>query len=99
MTTRYQVLPAVRGYKVFDDLEGRAVSIHARRAEALFDARVRAQAAHDEVELYDQEGELVPGHPSVRMYELGRDAWPELVDEPGMENTEDPELELEDELL
>ncbi|MBI2388246.1 MAG: hypothetical protein HYV09_01405 [Deltaproteobacteria bacterium] len=99
MPTRYQVLPAVRGYKVFDDLEGRAVSVHARRAEALFEARTLAHAAHEEVELYDDEGELVPGHPSVRLYELGGEEWPELVDEPGMESTEDPELELEDELL
>jgi hypothetical protein len=109
MTTRYRVLPAVRGYKVHDDETGRAVSVHLRRDDAVHRASLIARAEHVDVEVLDDDG--VPcgdassrdsyGPSSRRLRaSQGVAAGLELADEPGMEVLDDdPVLEHLDEML
>jgi len=101
METRYRVLPAVRGYKVFDEATGRALSIHARRDDALLRANMLARAEHVEVEVLDENGEPITESSLRRAREAeGAEAGVELVDEPGMERMDDdPVLEHLDEML
>ena len=107
METRYRVLPAVRGYKVYDEQTGRTLSLHERRDDAIHRADTLARAEHIEVEVLDENGDQVahssdfPGPISRRMLAAeGTHAGAELVDEPGMERLDDdPVLEMLDEMM
>ena len=109
METRYRVLPAVRGFKVFDERAGRAVSIHPRLEDAVHRVELLARAEHVRFEVLDQDGEPLTdssrtslyGESSRRLRAVhGCAAGSELVDEPGMEVLDDdPVLEHLDEQL
>lgn len=106
MDARYRVVPAVRGYKVYDEQTGRTLSLHERLDDAIHRADTLARAEHVEVEVLDENGDHViasefPGPISRRMRAAeGAVAGDELVDEPGMERLDDdPILETLDEML
>lgn len=57
-TTILRVLPALRGWKIHEDAQGRAVSIHERKEDAVWLARALAAKALARVVVHDELGDV-----------------------------------------